>query len=443
MDLIPLPGFRDFFPERAARREYVFSRWRNAALRFGFEPYDGPPMEPTDLYRRKSGEEIVGQLYCFTDKGGREVSLRPEMTPTLARMIAAQGSSLPKPIKWFSIPQLFRYERQQRGRLREHFQFNCDILGEASVEADVELVALLTETLSSFGLVAKDFAVRVSDRLLLAAVLDALGIAGDEARGRVFAVVDKLSREPREKIRARLVEGGFAANIADDLLDLLIARDLGRIASRFESSPAVTARVLVLQRFFGLLECMGLGAFVEFDPSIVRGLAYYTGIVFEAFDRKGELRAISGGGRYDHLLEALGGAPLPALGFGMGDVVLGEMLTDRNLWPAKLDTGPQVYLVLVDEALRPQMLALGRNLRLAGFRVDYPLVASAVGKQFRAAAQRGAGAAVVIAPEEWQRAAVKLKDLASRDEREVSVAELDAALTRLLKPNEKCAASNF
>ena len=440
MDLIPLPGFRDFFPERAARREYVFSRWRNAALRFGFEPYDGPPMEPTDLYRRKSGEEIVGQLYCFTDKGGREVSLRPEMTPTLARMIAAQGSSLPKPIKWFSIPQLFRYERQQRGRLREHFQFNCDILGEASVEADVELVALLTETLSSFGLVAKDFAVRVSDRLLLAAVLDALGIAGDEARGRVFAVVDKLSREPREKIRTRLVEGGFAANIADDLLDLLTARDLGRIASRFESSPAVTARVLVLQRFFGLLECMGLGAFVEFDPSIVRGLAYYTGIVFEAFDRKGELRAISGGGRYDHLLEALGGAPLPALGFGMGDVVLGEMLTDRNLWPSKLDSGPQVYLILVDEALRPQMLALGRNLRLAGFRVDYPLVASAVGKQFRAAAQRGAGAAVVIAPEEWQRAAVKLKDLASRDESEVSVAELNAALTRLLKSDGKSAA---
>ena len=185
---------------------------------------------------------------------------------------------------------------------------------------------------------------------------------------------------------------------------------------------------------------MGLGAFVEFDPSIVRGLAYYTGIVFEAFDRKGELRAISGGGRYDHLLEALGGAPLPALGFGMGDVVLGEMLTDRNLWPSKLDSGPQVYLILVDEALRPQMLALGRNLRLAGFRVDYPLVASAVGKQFRAAAQRGAGAAVVIAPEEWQRAAVKLKDLASRDESEVSVAELNAALTRLLKSDGKSAA---
>jgi histidyl-tRNA synthetase len=443
MDLIPLPGFRDFFPERAARREYVFSRWRNAALRFGFEPYDGPPMEPTELYRRKSGEEIVGQLYCFTDKGGREVSLRPEMTPTLARMIAAQGSSLPKPIKWFSIPQLFRYERQQRGRLREHFQFNCDILGEASVEADVELVALLTETLSSFGLAAKDFAVRASDRLLLAAVLDALGIAGDEAHGRVFAVVDKLSREPREKIRARLVEGGFAANIADDLLDLLTARDLGRIASRFESSPAVTARVLILQRFFGLLECMGLGAFVEFDPSIVRGLAYYTGIVFEAFDRKGELRAISGGGRYDHLLEALGGAPLPALGFGMGDVVLGEMLTDRNLWPSKLDSGPQVYLILVDEVLRPQMLALGRTLRLAGFRVDYPLVASAVGKQFRAASQRGAGAAVVIAPEEWQRAAVKLKDLASRDETEVPVAELGSTLANLLNPNEKSATSNF
>ncbi|MCC7519054.1 MAG: histidine--tRNA ligase [Verrucomicrobiae bacterium] len=431
MDLAPLPGFRDFFPDRAARREYLFARWRETARRFGFEPYDGPPLESVELYRRKSGEEIVGQLYAFTDKGGREVALRPEMTPTLARMIGTQGASQPKPIKWFSMPQLFRYERQQRGRLREHFQFNCDILGEASIEADVELVALLVETLASFGLTARDFSVKVSDRLLLVAVLEALGIADGAARAQVFAAVDKLSREPREKVREKLVASGLAARTTDDLLELLAAHDLSRLASRFETAPQVAERVLTLQRFFGLLECMGLGGFAEFDPTIVRGLDYYTGIVFEAFDREGKLRAISGGGRYDDLLENLGGTPLPALGFGMGDVVLGEMLTERNLWPAKPEGGLQIYLVLVEEALRPKMLALGHTLRRAGFRVDYSLATLAVGKQFRAAAQRHAAVAIVLGPEEWLRGAVKLKDLASREEREVSVAELEKALASL------------
>lgn len=430
MELNPLPGFRDFFPERAARREYLFARWRESARRFGFEPYDGPPLELTDLYRRKSGEEIVAQLYCFEDKGGRAIALRPEMTPTLARMIAAQGASLPKPIKWFSIPQLFRYERQQRGRLREHFQFNCDILGESSVEADVELTALLIETLISFGLTAEDFSVRVSDRRLLSAALEALGISGGEARGRVFAAVDKLSREPREKVRERLRESGIEEKAADDLLDLIGSRDLAQFAARFETVPEASERILLLQRFMGLIECMGLRGFVEFDPTIVRGLAYYTGIVFEAFDRKGALRAISGGGRYDDLLENLGGAPLPALGFGMGDVVLSEMLTERNLWPARLDDGPEVYLVLVSETLRPALLALGRRLRQAGFRVDYPLASSAVGKQFRAASQR-ATAAVVIGPDEWPRGLVKIKFLAAREEKTIHISEIETELHAL------------
>lgn len=430
MELQPLPGFRDFYPERAARREYLFARWRETARRFGFEPYDGPPLELTDLYRRKSGEEIVEQLYCFEDKGGRAVALRPEMTPTLARMIAARGASLPKPIKWFSIPQLFRYERQQRGRLREHFQFNCDILGESSVEADVELTALLIETLVAFGLTADDFSVRISDRRLLSAALEALGISGADARGRVFAAVDKLSREPREKVRERLREGGLGEQPADDLLALIGNRDLAQFAARFETVPEILERVLILQRFMGLIECMGLGGFVEFDPTIVRGLAYYTGIVFEAFDRKGALRAISGGGRYDDLLENLGGAPLPALGFGMGDVVLGEMLTERNLWPADLEEGVDAYLVLVNESQRPALLALGRRLRQAGFRVEYPLAPSAVGKQFRAASQRAA-AAIVIGPDEWSHGLVKIKFLAAREEKTISIPEIETALRAL------------
>jgi len=428
MDLASLPGFRDFFPEEAARREYIFRKWRETAERYGFVVYDGPPLETTDLYRRKSGEELQEQLYSFTDKGERDITLRPEMTPSLARMVASRGNSLPKPIKWFSIPQLFRYERQQRGRLREHFQFNCDIVGEASVAADAELVALLVDALRSFGLSEKDFWVRVSDRPLLAALLEALGISGPELQKVVFQAVDKLTREPAEKTRAKMVEGGLSAEQAGRVLALFEGKKLTDIAAEFDASSAVCERVMALQRFFGILDAMGLGAFVEFDLRIVRGLAYYTGIVFEAFDRKGEFRAICGGGRYDNLLKTIGGVDMPALGFGMGDVVLGELLTERKLWPEKLMKGVDVFLVIVEEKLRPQMLSLAHQLRSAGLSVDYGFTEANVGKQFKAATTRDARFAVVMGPDEWKRGAVKLKNLTSREEVEVGV---DAIVARL------------
>lgn len=428
MELASLPGFRDFLPEEMARREYIFSRWKSIAERYGFRAYDGPPLEPTDLYRRKSGDEIVGQLYCFEDKGGRDISLRPEMTPTLARMVAAKGQSLPKPLKWFSIPQLFRYERQQRGRLREHFQLNCDILGESSVAADAELVALVVDCLRAFGLTDADFRVRVSDRLLLGALLAAVGIEGDAVLKTVFAGVDKLTREPPEKVKAKMVEGGLTADQADRVLALFKQKKLSDIASEFDASKAVCDRVLALQQFFGILDAMGLGGFVEFDLSIVRGLAYYTGIVFEAFDCKGELRAICGGGRYDNLVKTIGGVDMPALGFGMGDVVLGELLTERKLWPEKLAGSLDVFLVLVEEKLRPQMLSLAHQLRGEGLRVDYAFDETAVGKQLKAASQKEARAAVIMGPEEWKRGMVKVKTLESREEIEVAVGSVHSHL---------------
>lgn len=433
MDLTSLPGFRDFFPEETARRDYIFGRWRDVARRYGFAAYDAPPLEATDLYRRKSGDEIVGQLYCFEDKGGREVALRPEMTPSLARMIASRGQSLPKPIKWFSIPQLFRYERQQRGRLREHFQFNCDILGEADVGADVELVALVVDCLRSFGLTATDFRVRISDRQLLAALIESAGVTDPGQLNAVFAAVDKLSREPAEKIKARLIEAGLPAPTAENILALFQSKSLMDLATAHEKSPAVCERVLVLQRFFGSLEALGLKSFIEFDLSIVRGLAYYTGIVFEAFDCKGELRAICGGGRYDNLLQIIGGVDLPALGFGMGDVVLGELLTERKLWPQNVARPTDVYLVLVDEKLRSSLLALAHQLRDAGLSVEYNLTEQAVGRQFKAASQKQARLAVIIAPEEWTRGAVKIKNLESREETEISVEQLQSHLSGALK----------
>ena len=431
MDLAALPGFRDFFPEETARRDYIFDRWRETARCYGFSAYDGPPLENTELYRRKSGDEIVSQLYCFTDKGEREVSLRPEMTPSLARMIASKGNSLPKPIKWFSIPQLFRYERQQRGRLREHFQFNCDIIGESSVAADTELVALLVDSLRAFGLTGSDFHVRVSDRQLLAALMDVIGIKGEIPLKVVFGAVDKSAREPADKIKAKMIEGGINASHAEQVLNLFRRKGLMDVASEFDSSKAVCERVLALQQFFGLLDSMGLREFVEFDLSIVRGLAYYTGIVFEAFDLKGDFRAISGGGRYDHLLSTIGGVDLPALGFGMGDVVLGELLTERKLWPPELVPAVDVYLVLVDESLRTSLLALAHQLRGTGLSVDYALTETAVARQFKQASQRKVIAAVVIAPEEWKRGAVKLKNLETREEVEVGVEKLQSRLMEM------------
>lgn len=428
MELAPLPGFRDFFPEDRARRDYIFRKWEDVACRYGFSAYDAPPLESTELYRRKSGDEIVGQLYCFTDKGEREISLRPEMTPSLARMIAHRGRSLPKPIKWFSTPQLFRYERQQRGRLREHFQFNCDILGEGSTETDAELVALLVDCLRSFGLTAEDFCVRVSDRQLLAALVRAIGIEKEDQIAVIFAALDKFRKESAENIRSKLIEGGLDATRADRLLQLFQIKGLADIAAQFDAHPAVCERVLALQRFFGRLETMGLKEYVAFDITIVRGLAYYTGIVFEAFDRKGKFRAISGGGRYDHLFKVIGGVDLPAAGFGMGDVVLGEILTERKLWPGQWSPVVDVFLVLVDESLRAPLAALAHQLRDAGWRVDYALSAEAVGKQFKAASQRGARLALVVAPDEWKRGAVKLKNLETREEKEIRVEEIEARL---------------
>ncbi len=433
MELAPLPGFRDFFPEEMAQRNYIFSRWQETAHRYGFSAYDGPPLEFTELYRRKSGDEIVGQLYCFKDKGERDVSLRPEITPSLARMIARRGSSLPKPIKWYSIPQVFRYERAQRGRLREHFQFNCDILGEESVAADAELVALLVDSLRAFGLTEADFRVRVSDRQLLVALMKEMGVLDEAAQKVVFAAVDKLTREPSEKVKERMVEGGLEPAVAEKALSLFQQKSLGDLVPQYDASPKVCARALDLQRFFGLLETMGLQGFVEFDLTVVRGLAYYTGIVFEAFDRKGEFRAISGGGRYDQLIKTIGGVDIPALGFGMGDVVLGELLTERKLWPERLLQPLDVYLVLVEESLRPSLLSLAHQLRGAGLKVEYAFMEMTVSRQFKIASQRKARAAVVLGPEEWQRGAVKIKNLQSREEAEINVANLQTCLLETLR----------
>ncbi|GAB4239686.1 MAG: histidine--tRNA ligase [Candidatus Methylacidiphilales bacterium] len=372
MSFQALPGFRDVYPADAARRDALFETWRRVSERFGFARVDGPPLEPLELYKRKSGEEIVKQLFAFTDQGGREVALRPELTPTVARMVGAHARDFKKPIKWFGIPQLFRYERQQKGRLREHFQWNCDIFGEETLAAEAELLAVLVAGLEALGLRARDVEIRVSDRLFWSAFMDRHGVV-EEERYRFLQVLDKLEREDPARTREQLgslAEASFAAiesQQRNERLDEL----MGRVAD------------------------LGLEDWVSVDLRIVRGLAYYTGIVFEVHDRARAFRAIAGGGRYDHLVGLLGGEPLAACGFGMGDVVLLELLREKGLEP-KRPQGTKLYVVVADETARSGAMRLVAGLRRNGYAVEYPFGPMKVGKQFQQAEERGATHALVV-----------------------------------------------
>jgi histidyl-tRNA synthetase len=410
-----LPGFRDFLPNDCAARNYVFSKWREVARRYGFVEWDGPVLESTELYKKKSGNEIVGQLFNFTDKGEREVSLRPELTPTLARVVAAHEREFKKPLKWFSIGQFFRYEKQQRGRLREHFQLNCDIIGENDFSADVELIALCIDILRAFGLTEKDFVVRISDREFWTDFLREQKLPSERWE-EVLQTIDKSEREPRDKTAEKL------GPLAEPVLSIL--HDGGRSEK--------------LDRLVDGLGARDLAQYVDVDVRIVRGLAYYTGTVFEVFDRAGKLRAIAGGGRYDNLIAQLSddAVAMPALGFAMGDVVLGELIRDRTAAREKMEAATQnerridIYVVIAKEDRRDDALAQIQQFRDRGYRVDYPLTSAKVGKQFQTAEDLGATVALLYG-DEWPQ--VKVKTLATREENLVPNDELIARLESLLR----------
>jgi histidyl-tRNA synthetase len=387
-----LPGFRDFYPEEFAARAHIQQGWRDVARRFGFVEYDGPPLEPLELYTKKSGDEIVGQLYNFTDKGDREVALRPEMTPSFARMVGARAAALRKPIRWFSIPQLFRYERQQKGRLREHFQLNVDIVGEPDVTADAELLSVAVECMRVFGLGPQDVRARVSDRRLLHAILKSLKVP-DERTTDVFAVVDKLDRQPRDASAGRLQEIGIGKDAADHILGLRDLHTPEAIRAAYDD-PSVAKHVDDLARYLGYLEALETREWTDVDLTIVRGLAYYTGIVFELFDAHGEFRAICGGGRYDTLLSSLSGVDLPALGYGMGDVVLGELLKARGRLAS---TAPGIdWVAFENPAHLSRAIRMATSLRRSGASVEYALKPSNLGRQLKSASTAGALAAVIL-----------------------------------------------
>src|SRR5262245_2593827 len=409
-----LPGFRDFLPEDCAKRNYIFARWREVARHYGFVEWEGPPLESTELYKKKSGAEIVEQLFNFTDKGEREVALRPELTPTLARVVAAHEREFKKPLKWFSIGQFFRYEKQQRGRLREHFQLNCDMIGEANLAADIELVALCIDILRAFGFTEKDFVVRISDRDFWTDFLREKDVSADRW-DELLQAIDKAGRESRETTAQKLgalaepifsiLQGGGKSQKLDNLVDGLRER--------------------------------GLAGYVAIDVGIVRGLAYYTGIVFEVFDRAGKFRAIAGGGRYDNLIAQLsdGSVSMSALGFAMGDVVLGELVNDTPRAREAMENAIannrkiDVYVVVAKEQRRADALGYIQQLRDRGYRVDYPLTSEKVGKQFQIAEQLGARVAVLFG-DEWPQ--TKIKIMATAQQELVPGEELMNRLAELL-----------
>lgn len=424
-----LPGFREFYPEDFARRNHVFRLWRQTASTYGFVEYDAPVLEPLELYKAKSGDEIEGQLFSFTDKGGREVALRPEMTPTVCRLIGAKASALKRPIKWFSIGEFYRYERMQKGRGRCFSQFNADIFGEPGPEAEIELIALLTQCLCAFGLTEQDFYVRLSDRNLWFHYLEALGL--DEPRIRsVLGVVDKFEKAGDEAFKSYTAQfGELDAALKAKVLAFLQIKSLAALEALLApiGGDKLAARLVEWRKLLGGLTAMGLERFIEVDLGVVRGLAYYTGFVFEAFDRKGELRALAGGGRYDDLVQKLGGPAFPAVGFAIGDMTFALLLEQRGLTPTMVQA-PDVYCVIGGEAERIAAFGAIQTIRASGYRVDYPMRDVAFGKQLKAASDSGAKLALIFGADELAKGVVKIRNLGDRTESEVPSADVMSAV---------------
>lgn len=410
-------GMRDFYPEDMRLRNRVFDAWREAALASGFEPYDACVVESLELLERKAGEEIVHQIYAFEDKSGRRLALRPEMTPTLARMIVARQAALTLPIKWFTVAQCFRYERMTRGRKREHYQWNLDVVGEEGVSAEAEILATAVAALRRMGVPDAAYRIRLSNRALLAELLVALGIEASH-HAAVFLALDKRGKVPDDEIRALLTAEGLDPAACDTAFSLLEIRSLEDAARHVGEASLALATVRAL---FALLDLYGIRGQVVFDLSVVRGLAYYTGIVFEAFDVQGKFRAIFGGGRYDGLLSTLGGKPTTAVGMGFGDVVVGELLSDLLGEAAAPPRKGLIVGYMTPDEQEPAT-RLAARLRASGETVALQLRAQKPKAFFGQAAASTAAEAIFIGPDDRQRGTVRVKDLDTRTERELPLA---------------------
>ncbi|MBL8025582.1 MAG: histidine--tRNA ligase [Fibrobacteres bacterium] len=413
MQYNPPKGTRDFYPSDMALQNMLFTAWRETALRFGFEEYEGPMFEHLEVFTRKSGDEIVKQLYNFKDKSDRELALRPEITPTLARMVASKGRELRKPVKWFSIPRLFRYERMQRGRLREFFQYNLDIMGEPSVSAEAEIVAAAVSLIESFGAKKSEFRVRVNSRRLMRALLLAIPIS-EERLDKAYGVLDRRAKTDAEGLKQLYADAGFSESERDSIESIFSIKTLAEIGEKWGNNEEVAASLADLHKFFSLVNAYGIIECVIYDPAIVRGLAYYTGIVFEIHDTAGELRAMAGGGRYDNLIGLFGGEPTPAVGFGMGDAVITEFLKDRGMIP-QYKKECDAFIVTFEKDNMTPSIQMATLLRSKGFSVEFSLKQANFKKQMEAA--QNAKFAVFVGGEEWERGEVKIKNMKSGEEK--------------------------
>jgi histidyl-tRNA synthetase len=417
----PPKGTRDFYPEDMRLRTWLFDHWRSVAATYGFSEYDAPVLESEVLYTRKAGEEVTQQLYNFVDKGDRAVALRPEMTPSLARMVMAKKGGLPLPLKWFSIPQCWRYERMTRGRRREHFQWNMDVWGIAGEEADAELLSAMVMFFNKVGLTSEDVGIKVNSRLVIGEILTELGIP-PEKFAATCVLVDKLEKVPLDALQGDLEELGLDRSVVEKLTAVLAVKSVDGIKEILgEDSPALKQ----ISKLLTLCEGYGISDWIIFDASVVRGLAYYTGVVFEAFDRKGVLRAIAGGGRYDKLLETFGGEPTPAAGFGFGDAVIVELLKDRDLLPLFETSGVDTVVFAMEEDLYTAAIDVAGRLRGAGQKVDLILESKKPKWVFKHADRIGAKYCAIIGSKEYESGEVAIKDLTDGEQSNVSIEGLD------------------
>lgn len=411
MAFLPGPkGTRDFYPEDMSFQQYIFNSWKKTCERHGFELYDAPMFEHLEVYTQKSGDEIEKQLYTFKDKGERMMALRPELTPSLARMVAAKGNALKRPIRWYSIPRLFRYEKMQKGRLREFFQLNMDILGVEDVSADAELISAVIDTMRDLGFTSDDFQVRISSRTLLDELFNACGLDGNNFRN-LYALLDRKNKITDQQYLDELKEIIPDESIRNKILDVFAADSLATIEKITGETPAISE----LNRLFELLGYYDFSKYTVFDIGIVRGLAYYTGIVFEVFDMKRNMRAIAGGGRYDKLVQLYGGPSTPAVGFAAGDVVLGELLKEKGLQPS-FPPRSNVFLVALEDSGFKELICLAQQIRSNGISCEFSLKLSNVGKQLKAANAARSIITVFIGGEEAKNGKYLCKDMSNGTE---------------------------
>jgi histidyl-tRNA synthetase len=434
MKISPVKGTRDFYPPDMARRNWIIDGWKKVSVRNGFEEYDGPIFEYLKMFQVKSGDEIVEQLFSLQDRGGRELALRPEITPTLARMVNQQINSLPKPIKWFSVPRLFRAERPQKGRLREFFQWNIDIIGADDVLADAEVILTTVDYLRDIGLSGEDIQVRISSRRLLAAILKGIGIP-EESLDSLYVLLDKKRKLPEETFRELLQEQVLDHQHIEQIQAFMETKNVSDVKKVVQINDEIDSALDEQALLVDLLQRMGLSGYYCFDPSIVRGLAYYTGMVFEVHSIGGELRAIAGGGRYDNLLKDFGGPEITGTGMGMGDCVLEVLLRDKGLLDKQLSKRRIDYFVACvpgttfeqdSENREPtgedEVVRLVARLREKGFAANFSYKAAKLSKQLKQASEQNVKKCIIIG-EEFKKNQLVIKDMETGEQELVDVDE--------------------